>query len=104
MTKLSSCFCVLIWLFLRREDHVVSGRQRIMNGHRAFPRDYPFIARLNGCTGSLMSPTMVLTATHCFYNTKTGKLKSKSCGYEVEDRVLGEVGEGEDPGGPVVAE
>merc|ERR1712142_111316 len=83
MTKLSSCFCVLIWLFLRREDHVVSGRQRIMNGHRASPRDYPFIARLDGCTGSLMSPTMVLTATHCFYNTTTGKLYSKSCGYAV---------------------
>jgi len=44
-----------------------------------------------GCTGSLISSTVVLTATHCFYD-KYGRLNNPSCGHVVfnsDDKISG---------------
>jgi len=62
----------------------------IVGGTRAYTQAYPFIGRYTttsrrgyygGCTGSLVSSTVVLTATHCFYDE--GKIHMPSCGYFV---------------------
>jgi len=64
---------------------------RIKGGRIASTRDYPFIALLEGCTGSLISTRVVLTATHCFYD-EYGRLRNSACGHVVfnsDDKISG---------------
>jgi len=83
--KKSSSFISFLWFLFIAENQIVSGDDYIVGGDYVTDTDeYPFIAWLtNGCTASLYTKNAILTATHCFYKTATGKLKDKGCGEAV---------------------
>merc|ERR1711909_34249 len=67
--KLELCCLFLFFLPLQARDE-------IFNGDKVTYDKYPFIARLAiggaGCTGSLVRNNLILTAKHCFQNSRHG--------------------------------
>merc|ERR1712212_1336201 len=57
--KLEIFFLALSLASMLADDYIVGGP-------KVSTDQYPFIARLNGCTGSLVTEDLILTAKHCF--------------------------------------
>jgi len=78
------CLHIICFLLILVKN-VFSGEDFVLDGVRASPSQFPFIARIvdrdrdNICTGSLIDGNKVLTAAHCFWHD-SGKPKRNACG------------------------
>jgi hypothetical protein len=50
-----------------------NGLSRIVGGEESEPGEFPYFVEMNGCAGSLIAPTVVLTAAHCNPEKIVGK-------------------------------